>query len=138
MGKIEPKAARIKRHNRVRLKIAGTSSRPRLCVFRSLNHVDKNIWLVDKVLWAQEEVLIGSLLAFEQTRWKWAKDWFIKMYNYVHDKWPLAKHGHALWDNGTDRKVTYVENYNRVENYHHPRHLMLNLLALDRLISRQG
>jgi N-acylglucosamine 2-epimerase len=107
-------------------------------VFRSLNHVDKNIWLVDKVLWAQEEALIGSLLAFEQTRWKWAKDWFIKMYNYVHEKWPLSKHGHALWDNGTDRKVTYVEHYNRVENYHHPRHLMLNLLALDRLVGRRG
>jgi mannose/cellobiose epimerase-like protein (N-acyl-D-glucosamine 2-epimerase family) len=106
--------------------------------FRSLNHVDKNFCLVDKVLWAQEEVLIGSLLAFEHTRWKWAKDWFIKMYNYVHDKWPLSKHGYSLWDNGTDRKVTYVEHYNRVENYHHPRHLMLNLLALDRLISRQG
>jgi len=107
-------------------------------VFRSLNHIDKNIWLVDKVLWAQEEVLIGSLLASEHTGWKWAKDWFIKMYNYVHAKWPLTKHGYSLWDNGTDRKVTYLEHYNRVENYHHPRHLMLNLLALDRMIGRQG
>jgi len=105
-------------------------------VFRSLNHVDKNLWLVDKVLWAQEEVLIGSLFAFEQTGWKWAKDWFIKMYNYIHEKWPLWKHGYPLWDNGTDRKVTYVEHYNRVENYHHPRHLMLNLLILDRLLKR--
>jgi len=25
----------------------------------------------------------------------------------------------------------------RFENYHHPRHLLLNLLALDRLIARQ-
>jgi len=65
-------------------------------VFRSLNHVDKNIRLVDKVLWAQEEVLIGSLLASERTGWKWAKDWFIKMCNYVHDKWPLTKHGYSL------------------------------------------
>jgi N-acylglucosamine 2-epimerase len=60
------------------------------------------------------------------------------MYNYVHAEWPLSKHGYSLWDNGTDRKVTYVEHYNRVENYHHPRHLMLNLLALDRMIGRQG
>ena len=37
------------------------------------------------LLWAQEEVLIGSLLVAEHTGWKWAKDWFIKMYNYVHD-----------------------------------------------------
>jgi len=105
-------------------------------VFRSLNHVDKNIWLVDKVLWAQEEVLIGSLMVYEHTGWKWAKDWFIKMYNYVHDKWPLSKHGDSLWDNGTDRKVTYVEHYNRVENYHHPRHLMLNLMAIERMINK--
>jgi len=102
-------------------------------VFRSLNHVDKNIWLVDKPLWAQEEVLIGSLLAAEHTGWKWAKDQFVKMYNYVHDKWPLAKRGLPLWDCYTDRKVTFIQHYNRIENYHHPRHLMLNLLAVRRM-----
>jgi mannose/cellobiose epimerase-like protein (N-acyl-D-glucosamine 2-epimerase family) len=107
-------------------------------VFRSLNHVDKNLWLVDKVLWAQEEVLIGSLFVAEHTGWKWARDWFIKAYNYVHDKYPLQKHGRALWDIGTDRKVTYVEHSNRIENYHHPRHLMLNLLAAERMIARGG
>ena len=30
---------RIKRHNRVRGKISGTAERPRLCVFRSENHI---------------------------------------------------------------------------------------------------
>jgi len=30
---------RIKRHRRVRKKIAGTAERPRLCVFRSLKHI---------------------------------------------------------------------------------------------------
>ena len=39
MGKITPKEARYKRHARVRTKLVGTSSRPRLCVFRSLNHI---------------------------------------------------------------------------------------------------
>lgn len=107
-------------------------------IFRSLNHVDKNVWLVDKVLWAQEEVLIGTLMVSEHRGWKWAKDWFIKMYNYVHDKWPLQRHGHALWDIGTDRKVTYFEHSNRVENYHHPRHLMLNLTAIERMIKRRS
>jgi mannose/cellobiose epimerase-like protein (N-acyl-D-glucosamine 2-epimerase family) len=103
-------------------------------VFRSLNHVDKNIWLVDKPLWAQEEVLIGALLASEHTGWKWAKDTFLKAYNYVHDKWPLARHGYSLWDCYTDRKVTFVEHYNRIENYHHPRHLMLNLRTVRRML----
>ncbi|MFH0941649.1 MAG: 50S ribosomal protein L18 [Chloroflexota bacterium] len=31
--------ARLKRHERVRLKVSGTPERPRLCVFRSLNHI---------------------------------------------------------------------------------------------------
>ena len=39
MGKIEPRLARRRRHQRVRLKVEGTGARPRLCVFRSLNHI---------------------------------------------------------------------------------------------------
>lgn len=34
-----PTAARIRRHRRVRRKISGTPARPRLAVFRSLNHI---------------------------------------------------------------------------------------------------
>ena len=32
-------AARTKRHTRIRLHLAGTEARPRLAVFRSLNHI---------------------------------------------------------------------------------------------------
>jgi large subunit ribosomal protein L18 len=32
-------AARRKRHERIRLRLAGTEARPRLAVFRSLNHI---------------------------------------------------------------------------------------------------
>jgi large subunit ribosomal protein L18 len=32
-------AARTKRHQRLRLRLAGTATRPRLAVFRSLNHI---------------------------------------------------------------------------------------------------
>jgi large subunit ribosomal protein L18 len=32
-------AARLRRHRRVRRKVEGTLERPRLCVFRSLNHI---------------------------------------------------------------------------------------------------
>lgn len=39
MGKSEPRLARHRRHSRVRLKVTGTTSRPRLCVFRSPNHI---------------------------------------------------------------------------------------------------
>jgi len=33
------RAARIRRHKRVRRKVRGTAQRPRLCVFRSLSHI---------------------------------------------------------------------------------------------------
>jgi len=39
MAKSEPRVARKRRHERVRAKIEGTASRPRLCVYRSLNHI---------------------------------------------------------------------------------------------------
>ncbi len=37
--KIETRIARQRRHARVRAKVEGTNTRPRLCVFRSLNHI---------------------------------------------------------------------------------------------------
>jgi large subunit ribosomal protein L18 len=39
MGKTDTREARERRHHRVRLKVNGTSARPRLCVFRSVNHI---------------------------------------------------------------------------------------------------
>lgn len=37
-GVKDARAARERRHARVRKKVSGTAARPRLCVFRSLNH----------------------------------------------------------------------------------------------------
>ena len=39
MSKTERRAGRIRRHRRVRARVEGTVSRPRLCVFRSLSHI---------------------------------------------------------------------------------------------------
>ena len=39
MGKDTSREARQRRHLRVRAKVSGTASSPRLCVFRSLNHI---------------------------------------------------------------------------------------------------
>jgi N-acylglucosamine 2-epimerase len=107
-------------------------------VFRSLDDVEHNIWKLDKVLWAQEEVLIGTLCMIEHTGDPWAFYWFDRMYRYVLDKYPLEKYGSALWNNGGDRKMTFVGEGMRVENYHHPRHLMLNILSLERIIKAGG
>lgn len=39
INKVDKNVSRLRRHRRVRGKIFGTSSKPRLCVFRSLNHI---------------------------------------------------------------------------------------------------
>jgi large subunit ribosomal protein L18 len=39
MSKTSTRDARHRRHARVRQKVNGTADRPRLCVFRSLNHI---------------------------------------------------------------------------------------------------
>ena len=39
MKKNGPREARLKRHRHIRVRLAGTPERPRLAVFRSLNHM---------------------------------------------------------------------------------------------------
>ena len=107
-------------------------------VFAVLHNVDQNLWALDKVLWAQAEVLIGALLVVEHSGACWARDMFGKVYSYVREKFPLKPRGYALWMHQGDRKVTFQPHSTRVENYHHPRHLMLNLLSLQRMIERGG
>ena len=43
VSKKDSKAARLHRHKRVRSKISGTAQRPRLAVFRSLNHISAQV-----------------------------------------------------------------------------------------------
>jgi large subunit ribosomal protein L18 len=39
MSKITPREARLRRHRRMRTQLQGNAERPRLSVFRSLNHI---------------------------------------------------------------------------------------------------
>jgi len=39
INKINKNSTRVKRHVRIRHDLAGTTARPRLCVYRSLNHI---------------------------------------------------------------------------------------------------
>ncbi len=39
MSKITPRDARVRRHRRIRAEMKGSATQPRLCVFRSLNHI---------------------------------------------------------------------------------------------------
>ena len=106
---------------------------------RDLMNVEQNLWTLDKVLWAQEEVLIGSLLVFEKTGAEWAHELFDRTYDYITSTYPLNAHGSPIWMYAGNRKVefeAFKAMPKRIENYHHPRHLMLNLLSLDRMIKK--
>lgn len=108
-------------------------------VFRNLQNVNKNIWVVDKVLWAQEEVLIGAMLITERCGHDWAVEMFRGTNSYVREKYSLKKYGSPLWMYASDRRVSYeafLKMPKRVENFHHPRHLMLNLLSVERMLRR--
>lgn len=106
-------------------------------VLHCLDHVDHNQWLLNKVLWAQEEVLVGLLMLIEHGEDPWAIHWFDKMYRYVIGKFPMHIHGSPLWQIAGNRRLDFEGNGNRVENFHHPRHLMLNQLALKRMINKK-
>ncbi|HTH36957.1 MAG TPA: AGE family epimerase/isomerase [Pyrinomonadaceae bacterium] len=108
-------------------------------VFRNLMNVDENRWTLDKVLWAQEEVLIGSLMVFEETGAAWAREMFERTNEYVRRTFPLQKHGSPIWMYAGNRRVEFEEfktRPKRIENYHHPRHLMLNLLSVERMLKK--
>jgi N-acylglucosamine 2-epimerase len=109
-------------------------------VFHNLRNVDENRWVLDKVLWAQEEVLITALLLFEHDRSASSRELFERMNAYVRNRWTLKAHGSPLWMYAAGRRAdfaSFAAMPRRVENYHHPRHLMLNLLRLNRMAARQ-
>lgn len=106
--------------------------------FRGLKNVHQNIWILDKPLWTQEEALIGTLRVIEQNGAEWAKEWFSRTFKFVHDKYPLRRHGFMLYDDWPDRYVTFVKKHTRVEIFHHPRHLMQNLVVLKNIKERRG
>ncbi len=103
--------------------------------FHELIHVDNHTWNLDKVLWLQEEILIGSLFLIEHTGDRWARKVFEETDAYVREK--FYRQDYKFWNSGGNRLLTEY-NMNRAEHYHHPRHLMLNLLAVERMIERGG
>jgi mannose/cellobiose epimerase-like protein (N-acyl-D-glucosamine 2-epimerase family) len=93
---------------------------------------------LDKWLWTQDEALVGTMILLEHTDLQWPKQWFERIYSYVQEKFTLRQYGYPLWILGADRMVTFEPHVTRKGNYHHPRQLMLNSLALERMIEREG
>ena len=109
-------------------------------VFINLQHVDENRWAVGKAGWGQMEDLNGLMCIIEHTGAEWAKEWFDKLYTWTMAHFPLKPHGLPLWQDYTNRKAIFEKGGKgrRAENLHHPRQLMLNLLATERIMKRGG
>ena len=87
----DSKAARIKRHRRVRAKISGTPECPRLCVFRSAKHIYAQI--IDDV----NGVTLASASSLE-------KDFGI----YGGNKEAAAKVGKLVAERALEKKIETV------------------------------
>lgn len=110
-------------------------------LFPNLKHVDSNSWTTDKLLWVQEEALIGCLMLAEHTGSRWAEETFSRVYAYVRDKYRRSRDGSSFWMYASDRRVSheaFAALPRRTEHFHHPRHLMLNLLTCERIAARDG
>ena len=106
--------------------------------FNDCYDVDKNDWQLTKISWAQVFILINSLFVVEHTGAQWAKNIFGDQNAWTQEKLTLKQHGYQGWLEPRDRFATFVPIATRKDNYHHPRHLMLNLLSVKRMIERGG
>ena len=61
-----------------------------------------------------------------------------RTYEYVQNRFHLGPLGYRTFTRGSDRKVTISPRSSRADIYHHPRHLMRNLLAFERMTERGG
>jgi mannose/cellobiose epimerase-like protein (N-acyl-D-glucosamine 2-epimerase family) len=102
--------------------------------FHLLDNVNTNTWTVSKVRWLQEEILIGALILIEHTGDQWALNCFAETEAYIREKFVRPEYAFVI-DSG-DRKVL-THSQTRAEHYHHPRQLMVSLLAIERMIARR-
>lgn len=107
-------------------------------LFRNLRNVDTNDWTMDKTLFPHQEALIGAMMMIEQTGDRWAREFYVALSQYTRARFPMKDIGSPLWQVAGDRLVTRTPDMKRAENYHHPRFLMLNLLASERMVRRNG
>jgi mannose/cellobiose epimerase-like protein (N-acyl-D-glucosamine 2-epimerase family) len=107
-------------------------------LLRNLTNVDQNAWTLDKTLFPHQEALIGSLMMIEQNGDPWALEFYNDLDRYTRAKFPMRSIPSPLWQVIGNRQVDPTPEMTRAENYHHPRFLMLNLLAVERMIQRKG
>lgn len=91
----------------------------------------------NKTSWSFDEVLISTMNVIEHRGSDWAIRYFDLAHNVFYEKMSLKAHGFPLFMAFAEREMAFQPHAVRQENYHHARQLMLNLMALDRMIKRQ-
>ncbi len=91
-----------------------------------------------KALWALNEAMIVALNVYDRTGAEWAVGYFDMSYKVWMEKFSQKKRGLPGYMLFADRKMIAQPHVARQDNYHPPRQLMLNILALDRMIQRGG
>ena len=86
-----------------------------------------------KTMWAQTEVCIGTLLAYELSGEEWARDWFNHSWNYLQQRMTTP---HGVWRQAVDRQGRDQQREGispyRMGNFHQPRCLMYLMESLRR------
>ncbi|MEX0329826.1 MAG: AGE family epimerase/isomerase [Puniceicoccaceae bacterium] len=86
-----------------------------------------------KTMWAQTEVCIGTMLAYELSGETWARDWFNKSWFYLQETMTTP---HGVWRQavdrqGRDKQREGISPY-RMGNFHQPRCLMYLMQSIRR------
>ena len=91
----------------------------------------------NKTSWSFDEVLISTMNVIENLRSEWAIRYFDLAHETFYKKMSLKSRGLPVFTAFAEREMAFEPHVTRQENYHHARHMMLNLLALDRMIERE-
>ena len=101
--------------------------------YNILENINTNTFLLTKVRWLQEEILIGAMILIEHTGDQWALNCYAETEAYVRKKFTRPEYAFAI-DSG-DRKMEKHSQV-RAEHYHYPRQLMTGILAIGRILNR--
>lgn len=82
--------------------------------------------------------LTGDKDAWYEGRGIWVYSFLYNNFRRNEKHLEIARKSLQFWISAADRKVTFKPHATRVENYHHPRHLMPSLLTIERMIRRGG
>jgi len=90
-----------------------------------------------KSFWSVNEVQIAAMHVWEHTRAEWAARYFDLAQEVTDEKFSLRGRGYPLYLLFSDRRIEFQPQTRRQDNYHLPRCLAFNLLAVDRMLAGQ-